>query len=191
MLRPFMGIDEPIVLEYDLTLEDIHAFDLHYSRTGYVPVRARRLARTALTFLLATLLFTLGLWSKAPVPFWIVGLLILLGWYILFPKRFDQMMRRNTERIYAENPGGGLLGRHRLVLEPEWLSESTELRESRARWRAVGPLVATESHLFIFVTSFTSVIVPRRAFPSDESFSTFVATVERRRAEAALKSQSS
>lgn len=177
-----MGPAETVELEYDVVLDDIHAFNLHYARTAEVSVRSRRLARIALTFVLAALLATLGLWSRAPLPFWLLGLLILFGWYSMFPARFDQMLRRQTERMYAENPQGGLLGRHRLTLEPEWLVERTPLRESRTHWRAVGRVVSTDTHAFVYVTSFTAVIVPRRAFSTDEAFRAFLATVEARKA---------
>ncbi|MHB8878728.1 MAG: hypothetical protein ACYC8T_33935, partial [Myxococcaceae bacterium] len=107
-------------LAYEMTLDDIHAFNLHYSRTAPHARSSRNSVRLVLTFMLAVLLCSLGVLSKAPLPFWLLGTLILAGWWALFPRRLEQMLRRQTARMYQEGENAGVLGPHRLTLDEEW-----------------------------------------------------------------------
>ena len=169
-----------VELAYEVTLDDIHAFNLHYARTAPHARRSRRSVRLALTLLLATLLCSLGVLSKAPLPFWLLGTLILAGWWAVFPSRVEQMTRRHTERMYAEGQNAGVLGPHRLTLDPEWLCERTDVREVRTHWRAVEQVVEDAQHLYLYVTAFSAVIVPKRAFGSEAEARELAKTAEAR-----------
>jgi hypothetical protein len=136
--------------------------------------------RLVLTALLAALLLALGAWARPPWPFWITGALILGVWWRAFPIRVAQLMRVNTERLHREGKNRGILGPHRIALEPEWLLEASADREHRTRWRAIERVVETEAHLFLYVSGFSSVIVPNRAFATLEDRERFVATVHQR-----------
>lgn len=163
-----------------MTIEDLHAFNQHYTTTAELPRRNQRLVRLVLTALLASLLMALGAWARPPWPFWLTGLLILGFWWRVFPFRIAQLMRVNTERLYREGKNRGILGPHRIAAEPEWLLEASSDREHRTRWRAIEQVVETEQHLFVYVSGFSSVIVPKRAFATAEDRERFVATVHQR-----------
>lgn len=168
-------------LAYDVTLDDVHAFNLHYSRTAPHARRSRNAVRAALTFMLAVLLVSLGVLSKAPLPFWLMGALILGGWWATFPKRAEQMLKANTARAYADGKNLGLLGPQRLSLEAEWLSERTPVREVRTHLSALEKVVLTDEYLYLYVTAFSAVIVPLRAFASKADAAAFAQAVEERR----------
>lgn len=167
--------NEPLRVRYELVLEDIHAFNLFHAHHAPVSVRSRRNVRFALSLLLFALLLSLGLWIRAPMLFWLTGLVILAAWYALFPSRMDQMTRRHTERTYSTGRNEGVLGPFELVLEPDWLVERSELREVRTRWRAVENVVSTQAHLFLYISGFSAIICPKRAFASPQEFELFAA----------------
>ena len=145
-------------VSFELTLEDLHAFNAHYARTAALPRAGRARVRLALTLTLAALLFALGLAIRAPASFWITGVLILFGWWQLYPRRVEAMTRRSTRRLYSEGKNAGLLGPHQVTLEPAWLCESSGVREVRTRWTAVEKVAVTDEHLFLYVTGFSAVI---------------------------------
>ncbi|MHB8879314.1 MAG: YcxB family protein, partial [Myxococcaceae bacterium] len=111
----------------------------------------------------------------------LLGTLILAGWWALFPRRLEQMLRRQTARMYQEGENAGVLGPPRLTLDGEWVTERTEVREVRTHWRAVERVVEDQAHLYLYVTSFSAVIVPRRAFGSEEEAKAFARLAEERR----------
>ncbi len=167
-------------VSFEIVLEDIHAFNAHYARTALLPRRNQRLVRIALTVTLASLLLALGLASSAPLPFWILGALILLAWWKLYPRRIEALSRQATSRLYSEGKSAGLLGAHTVFFDDDWLSELTSDREARTRWRAIEKSALTADHLFIYVSGFSAVIIPLRAFPSAEERAAFLEQVSTR-----------
>ena len=57
-------------IDFEITLDDIHAFNQHFARTSPVSVRARRLARFGLTFVLSALFISLATGFRLPLPAW-------------------------------------------------------------------------------------------------------------------------
>ncbi len=169
----------PRTWAYELSLEDIHAFDAHYAVTAAAPKRARRAVRLVLTLLLASLLSALGAWIRAPLSFWVVGAVIIAAWWAVFPYRVGALMRANTERTYREGKNLGLLGPHRVTIDAEWLIEATAERETRTKWRAVERVDETPTHWFVYESSFSAVVVPKRVFGSVEESAEFAATCRR------------
>lgn len=167
-------------ISFDVVLEDIHAFNRHYATTAALPRRNQRLVRVALTLTLGALLFALGLAIHAPVPFWIIGGLILLGWWRAYPRRIEAMARQSTKRLYGDGRNEGMLGPHTVRFDDEWLCELTADREVKTRWRAVEQVALTAEHLFLYVSGFSAVIVPLRAFASEEEKRAFLEQASRR-----------
>ncbi len=161
-------------IAFDVGLEDIHAFNLHYATTAQLPRRNQRLVRIALTVTLAALLFALGFAIGAPVAFWILGALILLAWWATYPKRIEAIARASTARLYEGGERVGLLGPHTVELGDEWLVELTPDREVKTRWRVVEQVVETRDHVFLYVSGFSAVLVPMRAFTDDAHRTAFL-----------------
>ena len=153
-------------VSFDTTLDDIHAFNAHYARTAKLPQQSRKMVRGALTLTLASLMFALGVGFHLPVGFWIINGLILFGWWQFYPRRVEAMTRRSTQKLYAEGRNAGMLGATTVTLEAEWLSEASSEREVRTRWRSVERLDQTDDYIFLYLTGFSAVIVPHRAFAS-------------------------
>lgn len=167
-------------VSFEILLEDIHAFNLHYATTALLPRRNQLLVRIALTMTLGSLLFALGVAIQAPVGFWLLGGLILLTWWALYPRRIEAMSRASTKRLYADGKNMGMLGPHVVSFDDDWLSEITSDREVRTRWRAVEKAALTREHLFLYVSGFSAVIVPLRAFGTAEERTAFLKEAQSR-----------
>jgi len=167
-------------VSFEVVLEDIHAFNFHYATTAALPRRNQQRVRLALTMLLASLLFALGLAIHAPVPFWVVGVLILLAWWRVYPKRIEAISQQATKRLYADGRNKGMLGPHVVSFDDEWLSEVTADREVRTRWAVVEKAALTDAHLFLYVSGFSAVIVPLRAFATEEERKGFLNAAQSR-----------
>lgn len=156
-------------------MDDIHAFNLHYGRESKVVRRGRLRVRLAMTFFLAALLGALGWGAQAGMGFWLLGALILLAWYALFPRRLESMQRGFTERTYAAGKNAGLLGPHTVELTEEGVVERTPVRELKVKWEAVEKVASSDTHLFVWTSGFNALVVPRRAFADEDSLKAFAA----------------
>ena len=167
-------------ITFDTTLDDIHAFNTHYARTAALPQQSRKMVRGALTLTLASLMFALGVAFHLPTAFWIINALVLFAWWQFYPRRVEAMARRSTQKLYAEGRNAGMLGPTTVTIEPEWLSEASSEREVRTRWRSVERMDETPDYVFLYVTGFSAVIVPRRAFVSPADQDAFLALARAR-----------
>ncbi len=136
------------------------------------------MVRLVLTLLLSALLAALGAWIRAPLPFWLTGALIIALWWSVYPHRVAALARASTERSYREGKNRGLLGPHRVTVDAEWLTEATDEREHRTRWRAMEKVERAGEYVFLYVSGFSAVVVPERAFASEAEAEDFVRTCE-------------
>jgi hypothetical protein len=156
-------------------MADIHAFNSHYARESAVVRTGRLKVRLALTFFLAALLGALGWGAQADVGFWLLGAVILLFWFAVFPRRLELMQRRFTERTYQSGKNAGLLGPHTVELTDEGVVERTPVRELKVKWEAVEKVASSPEHLFLWTSAFSALIVPRRAFADEDALKAFAA----------------
>ena len=59
-------------------------------------------------------------------------------------------------------------------LTAEGVETSTAVHRSQLRWAAFDAVVVTRRRLFLFLTRRSALIVPRRAFPADPEWQSFV-----------------
>src|SRR5262249_55569887 len=62
----------------------------------------------------------------------------------------------------------------RLKLTPEGLLHSTAVSTTRVVWDGIERIGMTDHHAFFYLTPVSSLILPRRAFASEEEFERFV-----------------
>jgi hypothetical protein len=155
-------------VEYELTLDDLYAFQWRAAFTSPRGRRARR--RVYLLWLLALVLFSIVpaigpggfVISRANFTFLVVALptVFLAQWYLE-----TRLMRRAILGLLREEkPGRGLLGKHRLVVSESGLIESTAVGESRTSWAGVDRIEQNPEYFFIYASAAAAHIIPKRAF---------------------------
>jgi hypothetical protein len=68
-----------------------------------------------------------------------------------------------------------MLGWRRCIIDPEGMTLSEAEGSNRVAWTAVLRIASAEQHAFLYTTTNSAIIVPRRTFSSDEEFHKFVA----------------
>jgi hypothetical protein len=58
-------------------------------------------------------------------------------------------------------------------LTPEFVDYATPLSQSMTRWLGVEKVEATDQALYLYLSSFSGITVPRRAFVSTDEFERF------------------
>jgi len=157
-----------VEVEYEITPEDLYAFQW---RAAFQSPRARRVRRLAYwAWLLALVLFALVpaigadgfTLSRVSIGFMLVPLLVffLLQWAL---ERW--LMRRAIRYLLRdERPERGVLGRHRIVLDEDGVRESTAVGESRTRWAGIDRVEQSAEYIYIYTSPAAAHVIPRRAF---------------------------
>ena len=95
------------------------------------------------------------------------------------------LVRRAIRQLLREErPDKGQLGRHRLVLGEDGLSESTAVGESRTTWAGVDRVEQSPDYIFIYTTPSAAYVIPRRAFKDPQQAEAFLQLSRSRKAAA-------
>lgn len=172
-------------VEYELTRDDLYAFQW---RAVFESARGRRARRLVyLGWLLAIVLYAFvpaigphGITlSRVSLTFIVTSLLIvyLLQWIL-----DHWLVRRTIRQLLAdERPDRGQLGRHRLMLDEDGLTENTAVGESRTRWAGVDRVEQSRDYIYIYTSPAAAHVVPKRAFANPEAADAFYRLSEARR----------
>ncbi len=167
-----------VEVEYELNVEDEVAFRLYNYTYSRKLLRYMYLTACLSEILVATVLVVA---SGRPHFAFVFALSVLaaltLVYYLVSTSIFRKRLRWTVIRDNGERPSK-LLGRQRLSVNAESVSEITPAGKSITRWNTVERVASTDQYIFIKVRGSVPYIVPRRAFASEEEFNQFIGTVK-------------
>ena len=178
----------PAVIEYELTRDDLYAFQW---RAAFHSPRGQRIRQWAyLGWLLAIVLFAIvpaigpGGFDISKVSFTFI--LIAFPIAALFQWFFETWtMRRLLNRLLDdEKPERGQLDRHRLALSEDGIVESTAVNEQRTSWAGVDRVEQNADFIFIYTSPAAAHTIPRRAFRDPQEAEAFYRLALTRKASA-------
>lgn len=170
-----------MTIEFNLTKEDLAAFNHYHLR--HSPTARRQYLRGWLVPPAIWLAIFLTIWlladSQRGTPLKtlrdLLPLFVFVPLYLIyFPYAHRRTIQRTIEGMTSEGKNRGMLGRRRLTLKAEGLAEATEVSETTTSWSGVERVSVSEEHAFIYVSALAAITVPRRAFPSETEFNSFV-----------------
>ena len=88
--------------------------------------------------------------------------------------------RQMTTRLLSEGQNKEFYGQCELEAGPESLTETRPSGSTIRNWSSVERVAITPSHLFIYTSGIEAYVVPRRAFPDEATFSTFLGNIAER-----------
>jgi hypothetical protein len=112
------------------------------------------------------------------VPVFVFSITFVVAYVGLYPWIYVRGLRKGTETIFHRGRNLALFGPRRLTLTPQFMVSSSPYTQSVARWIAVERIDHQPPALYLYLSSNTAFIVPRRAFASDDDFQTFVNTAQ-------------
>jgi hypothetical protein len=183
---------DEIEVEYDLTMEDYVAFNVHHLLHSPAQQQVQFRVRLWITVLLVLVNFVLLLYRASQGPlsgldFFVHGVvgvatLIAFGVPLLFRKRQGQRYQRAYERAVRNAMKAGdysaMVGMRRCRVTKEYLETIAPLWESKWRLSTVQRIEMTPQAAFVYVTPNQAIIFPARAFVSPDHFATFIANLE-------------
>lgn len=180
--------DRRLNIEYDNTSDDLYAFQW---RGAFDSPRGRRARRNIyLGWLLAVVLFAvtpaIGAdgFAVSRIAFDLVA--VGLPAAFLFQWCLERWVIRHAIRqlLKDERPDRGHLGRHRVTLGEDGVTESTSVGESRTAWAGVDRVEQSPDYIFIYTTPAAAHVIPKRAFKDPEEAEAFFRLARSRKAAA-------
>ncbi len=164
-------------IEYELTLEDLFAFQWRAAFAS--PMARRRTRKVYLFWLVPLLLFAIVpaigpdgfVISRVSFTFLVIAYptVVLAQWFLE-----RRLMRRAILRMLKEEkPGRGQLGKHRMVVSQDGLIESTAVGESRTSWAGVDRIEQNPEYIFIYTSPAAAHMIPKRAFRDTQEAEAF------------------
>jgi len=180
-----------IEIEYDLTMEDYIAFNVHHLLHSPVQQRVQFRVRLWMTVLivLGNIAFLLYRALRGPLTgldFFVHGgigvvTLVAFGMPLLRKRqgrRYERAYERAVRNALRVGDFSSILGMRRCRVTKDWLETVASLWELRWRLASVQRIEVTPQFAFVYVTPNQAVILPSRAFVSAEHFATFVTNLE-------------
>jgi hypothetical protein len=157
-------------VSYELTSEDLYAFQLRAVQRSPIAKRSRR--NMYIGFFVAVLIVgivpAIGsdgfVISRVSFGFIVISFAVVTSLAWLLERRMTHSAIRQL--IKEEKPDKGQLGRHTVKLEETGVAESTEVGEQRTSWRGIDRVEQDDGYIFIYTTPAAALLIPKRAFSS-------------------------
>ena len=153
---------KPKELEYSITPDDAAAFQRYHFKTSLSSPRYY-VMRLVWGILASAMLFILALgWKNT----WAVLLLILFWalYLVMIPLSIRRSSASYAKRLKKEGANKALWGKRRLTINAQELVESSEVEESRIRWAGVERVTENSDYIFIYLTTVSAQVIPKRFF---------------------------
>ncbi|MDB6033297.1 MAG: hypothetical protein JWM16_3635 [Verrucomicrobiales bacterium] len=170
-----------MTVEYEITKEDVSAFNLYHNR--HSPTARQQYLRSWFGPAVIWLVVCIGIWYLADTqrgtPFrTFLDLLPLFSgipvYLVYFPWAYRRKLRKMVNGMVSEGQNRHLFSRHRVTISPNGVTDSGELAQSTTAWRAVERVEAADDYAYIYINALAAIIVPRRAFAGLPEFEEFL-----------------
>jgi hypothetical protein len=164
-------------IEYTLTPDDAIAFQRYHFKASLSSRQffLRRLFWGILASILVFIIFSgwKSVWGVlAVLLFWLVYLLMI-------PLSIRWSINAFGKRMKKEGENKALWGKRRLTIDAQGLFEKSEVGETRLRWDGVERVVETADYIFIYVTTVSAHVIPKKSFQDKEQALEFYQTAKR------------
>jgi len=160
-----------VTVSYAIEVRDLRAFR-DYVRFRTPQGKRVRIATFVLISAVAVLLSTTG--TSESIGARVISFVLSFGIMFIFMKVLNWIFVRIAEwRTLTPERQKGLLCDHTITLGEDAIVESTSVDEHKKNWSGVDRVVADSNYIYIFLTPQMAHIIPKRAFPSEESAESF------------------
>lgn len=157
-------------LKYKMTKDDYLAFNLHYvkhSKTIKQSLFMQRFIAPIIFLILPLVLFWMT--GEFLIGFFITFVLISVIWIVFYPKYFFGHIKRNVKKALNEGSNDNLIGQHVFTFSEDGFIEKNRAGERKASWSSIENVEENDDYYFLFFSTMSAYILPKRSFPNEES----------------------
>jgi hypothetical protein len=184
-----LSAEEGMTVEFEQTLEDVLALQFCLARARGDAEMPRGvlifIAVASLSLLVPAAFFaTIPYWREEALEGLIGGLLIAglgVAAYFGVPAVSRWFLRISIRKLVKKTHNRNLVGERRITIAPEYVVCSSPGIQQVARWTGVERVLIEKDYLFIFLTALDALVLPRRAFNSEQHFREYALLAEKYR----------
>jgi hypothetical protein len=180
VLALLVGEDGGISVDFAIELEDVIAFSVYHSmhsawgRKQFLNPWIFIGVAAALVLGGAVYLMYLQGMLLDMIPAVVVAVAAVAACVGLHPWTYARRLRNSSAAIIRSGRNLAVFGPRRITLTPEFVMHSSPYTQSATRWIAIERVDPQPQALYLYVSSNSAHIVPRRAFASEDDFRTFI-----------------
>ncbi|HUD46221.1 MAG TPA: YcxB family protein [Candidatus Baltobacteraceae bacterium] len=165
---------------YQVTLEDLMQFGEHVYRTSNRIRREKRFWCVVIPSLFAA--GALDYYWHYRAFDWILILIIsqAVCSTVFLPRFFDRSSLRQVYRSYVTKPEASDVGTSRLVITNDSVTEIVSTRQTKVDWRDICKVETLEGRTYVYNSSQSAIIIPRRGFACDRAYEDLLAEISNR-----------
>ncbi|MDF2988016.1 MAG: hypothetical protein K0R50_3526 [Eubacterium sp.] len=156
-------------IEFDLNKQDYIDFNIFHAMNSDTVKKSLVIQRYLAPIIFLIVPFLIAGLADLPLIYWMcVFIVIGAVWIIFYPKYFKAMILKRVAKILDEGKNEDLWGKHRVIVNEEGLLEQSKNGENKINWNGVERIVSLNQHFFIYISSVSACIIPKRAFKTNE-----------------------
>jgi hypothetical protein len=165
-----------MVLNFQLTKEDLAAFHLHLYRV--LPSMRQRqmvyrsLAAFVVFFLVAGVLYLLGSLTLEWY-FLVIEFGLAIPTFFIYPIIDEKLYRQKSLKTIKEGRNKDLVGDCTVSIDETSITSTTNRGDFHEFWTTVQRIEETDTYTYIFVSDVSAFIIPRRVFSTPDDYQTF------------------
>jgi hypothetical protein len=168
-------------IEFELTVQDYIAFEIFHQKNSKSGRKALLIARFVYPIFLLLFAFPMAMLTLIPFGLCVaICMIFIIGWIIKYPKVYRESTAKVITRRLSEGKNTVVIGKRTIELTESAIITEGEAGDSRIMWGFVERLFITKEHLFVYVSSVTAYIIPKRAFANTEELNKFVLIIKER-----------
>lgn len=170
---------KPITVEFERTVEDTIEFNVfHMSHSPSIRQRAlfAQIIVAVLVFIVSLAVgYLLNLDKRALTYFdYALFLVLSVASFFIFPYLNKAEVIRGLHKATKEGDNKAILGHQTISLTPEHLFVKTPGSESKYTWASIDKIVQNDKYIFLYISSISAIVVPKKAFSTENELQEFV-----------------
>jgi hypothetical protein len=162
-----------MTFEYHTTIDDVIAFNLYHFQHSPSAQRQAQIARAAISVGtgLITLLVCAAITRGSLLPLVLV-LSVVAGAFLfaIYPGLVRATLRKNIQGMLREGRNQTMVGPQRQTFTPEQIVSSSSVGTATLSWATVERIAKTDTHIFVYLSAVSAIMLPRRIFPNDAAY---------------------
>jgi hypothetical protein len=155
-------------IEFNFDIEDWMEFQKNYLRNSK-QVKKMKITATLMVPAIFLVLTFINLMSGRlkPAQTWVYVIASLL-WILFYPRMMNRSMLKKTAKMLTEGDNSGILGKHEIDFEENWIIHKTPASEQKTKWGGIKKLEETDNHYFLYDTAISAIIIPKQKLNIDK-----------------------
>ena len=167
-------------IEFELLEKDYINFNIDHAKKSSSLKKSILSQRILGPIVFMLIPFILRLYTSIPLSYWLTIFAIAsVLWVMFYPKYFNWEMGRRVKKMLNEGNNENILIRRTISISKEGLLEKSAIGESKVKWSQVDKVEETEEYIYIYISSISAHIIPKRVFRDENEKRLFIKEIEK------------